>query len=45
MLTTGTSQRSTLEEVFLHRALVIFAGFILLETLSELVGVVKDLLN
>ena len=44
-LTTGTSQRSTLEEVFLYRALVTFAGFVLLETAGEFVGVVKDVLN
>ncbi len=42
MLTTGTSQRSTLEEVFLHRALVTFAWLILLETSGEFLGVVKD---
>ncbi len=42
MRTTGTSQRSTLEEVFLHRALVTFAWLILLETSGEFLGVVKD---
>ena len=44
-LTTCTSQRSTLKEVFLHRALLTFAGFVLLETLGELVGVHKDFLD
>jgi hypothetical protein len=44
-LTTGTSQRSTLKEVFLHRALVVFAGFVIRETLSQLICVVKDVLN
>jgi hypothetical protein len=44
-LTSSTSQRSTLEEVLLRRALVTFAGFVLLETLGEFVGVVKDVLN
>ena len=44
-LATGTSQRSTLEKVLLHRTLVAFAGFVLLETLGEFVGVVKDVLN
>jgi hypothetical protein len=42
MLTTGTSQRSALEEVFLYRALVTFAWLILLETSGEFLGVVKD---
>jgi hypothetical protein len=43
--TTCTSQRSTLEEVFLHRTLVTFAGFVILETLGKLIGVVKDVLD
>jgi hypothetical protein len=44
-LTTCSSQRCTLKEVFLHRALVTFAGLILLEALGKFVGVVKDVLN
>lgn len=44
-LAAGTSQRSTPEEVFLHRALVTYAGVVLLELLGEFVGVVKNLLN
>jgi hypothetical protein len=28
MLSTGTSQCSTVEEIFLHRAFVTFAGFV-----------------
>lgn len=44
-LTAGTSQRGTLEKVFLHRALVTCVGFVLLETLGEFVGVVKDVVN
>jgi len=40
-----TSQHSTLKEIFLHRALVTFSGLVLLETGSEFVIVVKDVLN
>jgi hypothetical protein len=44
-LTPGTIQCGPLQQVFLDRAFISIAGFVVLETLGEFVRVVKDVLD